>query len=93
MHNIKELKIWNQSIDLAIDIYDSTAKFPHNERFELTSQARRCAISISSNISKRAGRNTQGEFKQFLGIANGSSYELQTSPSLILRQHTSNLST
>jgi len=78
MHNIKELKIWNKSIDLAVDIYESTARFPPDERFGLTSQARRCAISISSNISEGAGRNTKGEFKQFLGIANGSSYELQT---------------
>lgn len=78
MHNIKELKIWNKSIDLAVDIYRLTAEFPSDERFGLTSQTRRCAISISSNISEGAGRNTKGEFKQFLGIANGSSYELQT---------------
>ncbi|WP_353131836.1 four helix bundle protein [Pseudopedobacter sp.] len=76
MHNIKELKIWNKSIDLAIDIYESTAKFPPDERFGLTSQARRCAISISLNISEETGRNTKEEFKQFLGITNGSSYEL-----------------
>lgn len=78
MHNIKELKIWNKAIDLAMKIYDLSAKFPSDERFGLISQIRRCAISIPSNISEGAGRNTKGEFKQFLGIANGSCYELQT---------------
>ncbi len=78
MHNIKELKIWNKSIDLAVDVYEITAEFSSDESFGLTSQARRCAVSISSNISEGAGRNTKGEFRQFLGIANGSFYELQT---------------
>jgi four helix bundle protein len=78
MHNIKELKIWNKAIDLAVGIYELSAGFPSDERFGLTSQTRRCAVSIPSNISEGAGRNTKGEFRQFLGIANGSSYELQT---------------
>jgi len=78
MHNIKELKIWNKAIDLAVKIYKVSAAFPSDERFGLISQTRRSAVSIPSNISEGAGRNTTGEFKQFLGIANGSSYELQT---------------
>lgn len=78
MHNIKDLKIWNKAIDLAIRTYEVSGKFPADERFGLISQIRRCAISIPSNISEGAGRNTKGEFKQFLGIANGSCYELQT---------------
>jgi four helix bundle protein len=78
MHNIKELKIWNKAMDLAVSVYELSAKFPADERFGLTSQVRRCAVSIPSNISEGAGRNTKGEFKQFLGIANGSAYELQT---------------
>lgn len=78
MHNIKELKVWQKSIDLAVKVYEISAKFPSDERFGLISQTRRCAVSIPSNISEGAGRNTKGEFKQFLGIANGSSYELQT---------------
>lgn len=78
MHNIKELKIWNKSIELAVQVYELSSKFPSDERFGLTSQVRRCAVSIPSNISEGAGRNTKGEFKQFLGIANGSAYELQT---------------
>nr|WP_294894337.1 four helix bundle protein [uncultured Pedobacter sp.] len=78
MHNVKELKIWTKSMDLAVQVYELSSKFPPDERFGLTSQVRRCAVSISSNISEGAGRNTKGEFKQFLGIANGSVYELQT---------------
>lgn len=78
MHNVKELKIWSKSMDLAVQVYELSAKFPSDERFGLTSQTRRCAVSLPSNISEGAGRNTKGEFKQFLGIANGSAYELQT---------------
>lgn len=78
MHNIKELKIWNKSIDLAMRIYEMTSRFPPEEKFGLISQMRRCSVSISSNIAEGAGRNTKGEFLQFLGIANGSCYELQT---------------
>ena len=78
MHNIKDLKIWNKSIDLVIKVYDVSAKFPTDERYGLISQIRRCAVSIPSNISEVAGRNSNKEFLQFLGIAIGSSYKLQT---------------
>jgi len=78
MHNIKDLKIWNKSIDLVIKVYEVSLKFPADERYGLISQIRRCAVSIPSNISEGAGRNSNKEFLQFLGIANGSSYELQT---------------
>lgn len=78
MHNIKELKIWNKAIDLAAKVYSISAQFTSDERFGLISQTIRSAVSIPSNISEGAGRNTKGEFAQFLGITNGSSYELQT---------------
>jgi four helix bundle protein len=65
MHNLK-------------DVYRATADFPSDERFGLTSQSRRAAVSIPSNIAEGAGRNSKKEFNNFLGIANGSSYELQT---------------
>jgi four helix bundle protein len=78
MHNLKELKIWNKAIELSIQVYKATALFPAEEKYGLISQIRRSAISIPSNISEGAGRNHQKEFLQFLGIANGSSYELQT---------------
>jgi four helix bundle protein len=78
MHNLKELKIWKKAIDLAVEVYRVTALFPPEEKYGLTSQTRRAAVSISSNIAEGAGRNSEKEFKYFLGIANGSSFELQT---------------
>jgi four helix bundle protein len=78
MHNLKELKIWNKAMDLAVDVYKATSNFPNDERFGLTSQLRRAAVSIPSNIAEGAGRNSKKEFCNFLGIANGSSYEVQT---------------
>ena len=78
MHNLKELKIWNKAIGLSVEVYKATSDFPKEETYSLTSQIRRSAVSIPSNISEGAGRNSKNEFVHFLGIANGSSYELQT---------------
>lgn len=78
MNNLKELKIWKKAIDLTIDVYKATLDFPTDERFGITSQSRRAAVSIPSNIAEGAGRNSIKEFNNFLGIANGSSFELQT---------------
>ena len=78
MNKLNDLKIWNKAIDLTVDVYKATANFPSDERFRLTSQSRRAAVSITLNIAEGAGRNSLKEFNNFLGIANGSSYELQT---------------
>ncbi len=78
MNNFKELKIWKDSIDLAVDIYKMTKLFPDTEKFGLVTQMNRCSISISSNIAEGAGRNNQKEFRQFLGIAQGSACELES---------------
>ena len=78
MHNFQELKIWQKAISVAEQIYILSSKFPSEEKYGLTSQIRRSAISIPSNIAEGAGRNTNGEFKNFLGIANGSTNELCT---------------
>jgi four helix bundle protein len=78
MHNLKELKIWQKAVELATEVYQLTADFPKEEKYGLTSQIRRSVVSISSNIAEGAGRNSDREFVQFLGISNGSSYELQT---------------
>src|SRR5690606_1770695 len=76
MHNFQELKIWQRAMDIAEQTYTVSALFPVEEKYGLTSQVRRSAVSIPSNIAEGAGRNTDGEFKRFLGIANGSSNEL-----------------
>jgi len=63
---------------MAADIYRLTKSFPSDERLGLVSQIQRSAVSIPSNIAEGAGRNTNGEFLQFLGIAKGSLFELET---------------
>ncbi len=78
MHKLEDLKIWQKAMLVTQQVYQLSASFPKEEKFGLTSQIRRCAVSVPSNISEGAGRNTKGEFSQFLGIANGSLYELQT---------------
>jgi len=78
MHNYKELSVWNESVSLATAVYKSTKKFPKDEKYGITSQIRRSVVSISSNIAEGAGRFGKKEFRQFLNIAYGSSYELET---------------
>ena len=78
MHNYRELKVWQQSVDFAVEVYKQTKALPPEEKYGLTSQIRRSAVSIASNIAEGAGRNTDGEFNQFHGIAYGSSCELDT---------------
>jgi four helix bundle protein len=78
MHNFRELKIWKKAMDVATNVYKVSMNFPSEEGFGLTSQIRRSAVSVPSNIAEGAGRNTNNEFRHFLGVANGSSYELQT---------------
>ena len=78
MNNYKELKVWQKSVDLAVKIYEATKDFPREEIYGLTSQIRRSAVSIPSNIAEGAGRNTKKDFNNFLGISNGSSCELDT---------------
>lgn len=78
MHKIENLKIWQKSIELNKRVYQIVTKLPNDEKFGLISQIKRSSISIASNIAEGAGRNSNNEFYHFLGIANGSSYELQT---------------
>jgi four helix bundle protein len=78
MHNFKELKIWQDSLELAKDIYKITKAFPASEQYGLTSQLNRSAVSIPSNIAEGAGRNSDKEFSRFLSIALGSAFELET---------------
>lgn len=83
MHKVEDLIVWKKSIQLAKEIYLLCAKIPTDEKFGIISQIKRCSVSIPSNIAEGAGRNSNNEFKHFLGIANGSCYELQTQLILI----------
>lgn len=78
MNNFRKLKTWQKSTDLATDIYEVTQAFPKEEIYGIVSQMRRAVVSISSNIAEGAGRQSDNEFKYFLNIAKGSSYELET---------------
>ncbi|MFN4147038.1 MAG: four helix bundle protein [Runella sp.] len=78
MNRLKELKVWHKAIDLVVDVYEQTSQFPTNEKYGLVSQINRAVVSIPSNIEEGAGRNNKKEFNSFLGIAAGSTYELQT---------------
>ncbi len=78
MKDYKELEVWKKGISLVLNIYETTKNFPKDERFALTDQIKRAAVSIPSNIAEGASRNTTKEFVQFLYIALGSASELET---------------
>ncbi len=72
-------------MELAVDVYKVSGKLPDEDKYNLSQQIRKCSISIPSNIAEGAGRNSDKEFNHFLGIAKGSSFELQTQLTLITR--------
>ena len=78
VRSFRDLQVWQRSMELTLVVYRLTQKFPREEVYGLTSQLRRCAVSIPSNIAEGQGRLNTREFKQFLGIARGSNCELQT---------------
>ena len=74
----KDLKVWQESMDLVIQIYKLVENFPKHEIYGLSSQIRRAAVSIPSNIAEGAGRSGEKEFIRFLYIALGSLSEVET---------------
>jgi len=74
----RELLVWQKAKALAAQIYRATKQFPKPETYGLTSQIRRAAVSVPSNIAEGQGRLTSGEFRHFLGQARGSLLELDT---------------
>jgi four helix bundle protein len=74
----KDLLAWQQAMDLVTATYRSTSVFPADERFGLTSQLRRAAVSVPSNIAEGQGRLSEKEFRHFLGQARGSLMEVET---------------
>ena len=81
----RDLAAWREAMTLAESVYRQTAGFPREEVYGLTSQVRRAAVSIPSNIAEGAGRNSSRELLQFLGIACGSVAELDTQLELAVR--------
>ncbi len=74
----KELIVWQKAMEMVTEIYKATQRFPKEEQYGLTSQLRRAAVSVPSNIAEGQGRLTRGEFRQFLGQAKGSLAEIDT---------------
>lgn len=81
----KKLDAWKLSMDLVIDVYQTTDRFPRQERYSLTDQIRRATISIPSNIAEGAARQTKKEFTNYLHMAQGSLSELDTQLELARR--------
>ncbi|AWC25301.1 four helix bundle protein [Aminobacter sp. MSH1] len=82
----KDLIVWQQAMDLAVAVYGATKTWPREELYGLTSQVRRAAASVPSNIAEGYGREVRGSYQQFLRIAQGSLKELETQ--LIIAQRT-----
>jgi len=78
MHNYKELRVYKQAMDFAKSIYAYTNTFPEHERYGLSSQLRRAAVSVPSNIAEGCGRGTNKSTARFISIAIGSLYEVDT---------------
>ncbi len=76
--SFRDLQVRQRARQMTVAVYRLTQDFPREEQFGLTSQIRRSAVSIPSNIAEGQGRTTVGEFRQFLGVARGSNCEVQT---------------
>lgn len=83
--HFRDLDVWNLAMDLVVDIYRATKNFPTEEKYGLTSQIRRAAVSVPSNIAEGQGRRTAGEFLNQLSVARGSLMELRTQIEIALR--------
>jgi four helix bundle protein len=85
VRSYRDLRVWKRAIGLAEDVYKVTKAFPKEEIYGLTSQMRRSAVSIASNIAEGNARQTRGEYLQFLGNARGSLAELYTQATIAAR--------
>lgn len=89
--HFRDLRVWQQALDLAEAVHRATAGWPSEERFGLVSQIRRATVSVASNIAEGAARRSTGEFIQFVGMAQGSLAEAETQ--LVLAQRFGYLTT
>lgn len=77
MQDFKRLKVWEKSIQLLLDTYAATARYPTEERYNLTSQTKRAVLSISSNIAEGCGKFTKKDFANYLQTSIGSTNEVE----------------
>lgn len=85
IRSFHDLIVWQKSLDFSIKIYEITKSFPKEERYGLTSQIQRAAVSIPSNIAEGQARNTKGAFANHLNIALGSAAEVETQLTIALK--------
>lgn len=78
MKNFKELKVWQKGLDIAVKSFKLTESFPREERFGLSAQINKAAVSIPSNIAEGSSRSSEKDYKRFLEIALGSGFELES---------------
>jgi four helix bundle protein len=86
MFNFEKLEVWQKAIDFADIIYSETRSFPSEERFGLTNQMRRAAVSISSNIAEGSSRMSKADFARFIEIGTGSVFEVVSQSFIAKRQ-------
>jgi four helix bundle protein len=86
MFNFEKLDVWQKAIDFVDLVYNETRGFPAEERFGLTNQFRRAAVSISSNIAEGSSRSSKGDFARFVEIATGSVFEVVSQTFVAQRQ-------
>jgi four helix bundle protein len=85
IQSYRDLTVWQRSMDLTCSVYAACAKLPNDERYALSAQMRKAAVSIPANIAEGHGRETTGAFVQFLRVAQGSLKELETHVELARR--------
>ena len=78
MRNFKELKIWQKGFQIAVNSFKLTSTFPKEEKFGITSQITKAAVSIPSNIAEGSSRSSEKDYNRFIEISLGSSFELET---------------
>ena len=86
MQNVRNLAVWRIAIDVADAVYDLSTRLPRDERFGVTRQLRRAAVSVAANIAEGAGRSSDRDFRRFLLIAIGSLEEACTYVELAYRR-------
>ena len=86
MFNFEKLDVWQEAIDFADFVYSVTRAFPGDERFGLTNQMRRAAVSISSNVAEGSSRSSRPDFARFIELATGSLFEVVSQATVAKRQ-------
>lgn len=86
MFNFERLEVWQEAIDFADFVYGVTRAFPSDERFGLTNQMRRAAVSISSNVAEGSSRSSRPDFARFVELATGSLFEVVSQATVAKRQ-------